>query len=239
MKTNFYLLFTIILFNITSHAQLKKGSFWIGGNFGYDNAKYESNNSTIRNSDTKYSFAPEVNYMLSNRFAIGLGHEWEIISKNYEEKRLSYGIIIKDNIAKAYDSTFYQKTSRQKIKNNYTFLQVKYFIPVYENLLFALRSKVFIKNTTDYFEFSESRKSNGWSSSASNSVFNLTSKGFGVNISPMIYLKASEKILVEASIGGFNYMMEPSIKDFSRKTQESTSISFDIEQWKVGVNYIF
>ena len=208
---SFALLFTMA----TSFAQesgLKSGKIYVSGSFGFSSESSENeskfNGTTVKvdgPTTTSFNFIPSVNYMVSDKFSVGLAIGY--IYQKYEEKGTS-----------GFDPDFSVTNGAFVIAP-----MANYFVPL-GNEKFGL---IFQGAVPLSFGTIKRETTDGITTVSREG----SSNSFGVNISPGIFYFPSPKFMLTASLGNIVSFSSNTLKYDKTNTSsetKTTNTSFEI-----------
>ncbi len=95
MKTLKSIFIALVLFTISSNAQITKGNWMVGGTASYNNTTFEStssNGNTTNGKGSNIIVSPTVGYFLANNFASGLSGNFSLSMPENGKNTTGYGI---------------------------------------------------------------------------------------------------------------------------------------------------
>lgn len=94
MKTLKSICITLVLFSITSNAQITKGNWMVGGNGNLSSyeTKYKNNGNDVTNKGIGINISPNVGYFFANKFVAGTSFSIGYTKPKDSDNSLAYGV---------------------------------------------------------------------------------------------------------------------------------------------------
>lgn len=225
MKKVLFSLYLLFIGTI-AFAQLSKGSLLVTGSASGNKRNYDGSGTSANFlyfgpfTQTTFTVAPQVSYMLSNRFAIGL--EGGYTKQKYES--------IDDNLSLNGSTWTYKSNSHKYTAGQF----LRYYIPLRQNFyLYFQESALYYSGKGEYSNVSTSV----FSTTESKDSYDVT--GYRIALKPGIQYFLSNRVAIDVSVDILKYTEQK--ETYTTRTDDFSEFEVNLipNSVTLGVSYRF